>query len=211
VTEEQPRSLGWAQSRPGTVCDRAGDGIVKEGSTMIRTKPWPVFLAGVCLVACAGGKVDERSGTAGTAGGDRKALYSIADPCGGLTDSEAAALLGIPVGDVEKKALGEMMDNACSLRSSTERRKTVTFTLHRESSIAAAQAGLDRFAGNLGVTVPAERLAGLGEDAAWFGRKEPVVLDRLLVRKGNVWLDVSAAAGLDGSRRVAEAVLAKLE
>jgi len=37
------------------------------------------------------------------------------------------------------------------------------------------------------------------------------VLDRLLARKGNVWLDViSAPEKEDGAKRVAEAVLGKL-
>ena len=115
--------------------------------------------------------------------------------------------------DLEKKVLGEMRDNACNITSSTRPLGgTISFVLREESSVALAEAGFDQQKQGFATVVPPEAVEDLGDAAAWFGSRGPVVLNRLLARKGNVWLDViGAPGGVDGARKVATAVLEKLE
>jgi hypothetical protein len=182
---------------------------------MIPRKLGLVALAGVWLVSCGDGgtAADKQVSAEEEPSHAEQTLHTIADQCGGLEGDEAAALLGIPAGELEKKVLGEMMDNACRLSSSTQPLgETVKFVLREESSVVAAMAGFDQQAEGFATVVAAEPVEGLGDAAAWYGSRDPVVLDRLLARKGNVWLDViTAPGGLDGARKVAEAVFAKLE
>ncbi len=179
---------------------------------MIDAKRWLAVGAGLAL-ACCGGKTGSDAPQAPQASPEAKqALYHVADECGGLSDAEAAALLGIPAEDLDKTVLGPMFDNACRLKSSAQPLgPSISFSLAEEDSAADAEAAFDRQAGNFATTVPGEPVEGIGDQATWFGRREPVVLDRLLARKGNVWLDViSAPEKEDGAKRVAEAVLGKL-
>jgi hypothetical protein len=182
---------------------------------MISRKLGLAVLAGAWLVACgdSGTVGDEQAGAEKTPSRTKETLYSVVDQCGGLGDGEAAALLGIPVEELEKKVLGEMMDNACNITSSARPLGgTIGFVLREESSVAVAEAGFDGQKQDFAIVVTPEAVEDLGDAAAWFGSKGPVVLNRLLARKGNVWLDVIAApGGVDGARKVAEAVLEKLE
>ncbi len=177
---------------------------------------WTVaILAAAALVACGGGgaKGAAQSGSAEQSNHSSEKLYAIADQCGGLTDGEAGVLLGIPASDVQKKVLGEAMDDACSITSSAHPLdKRLSFALDREDSVAAAEGAFERRKGDFAISVTAEPVADLGDAAVWFGRKDPVILNRLLVRKGNVVLDVIATPNhLEGAKAVAQAVLGKLK
>jgi hypothetical protein len=179
---------------------------------MIETKRWLAIGVGLALAACGGQTDNQEPETAQASAQAKPALYHVADPCGGLSDAEAAALLGIPAEDLDKTVLGPMFDNACSLKSKAKPLgPSISFSLAEEGSVADAEAAFERQAGNFATTVQGEPVEGLGDQATWFGSRDPVVLDRLLARKGNVWLDViSAPEKEDGARRVAEAVLGKL-
>jgi hypothetical protein len=193
---------------------RAGDTTLGAREMMEPMKPGLTLLLGVLLAACGGG-ADPGGGGRQSDRPDRPAetLYSAVDHCGGLGTTEAASLLGVPADEVEMKVLGEMMDNACSIQSSAgPLGGVVTFTLREESSVAEAESAFDRQAGDFATTVTSEAVTELGDEALWFGSADPVVLDRLLARKGNVWLDViSAPNGREGSMAVARAVLQRLE
>jgi hypothetical protein len=183
---------------------------------MVDPTRWVVaILSAAWLVACGSGGPKGTGGPGSAAGTSRSSekVYTVADQCAGLSESEAGALLGIPASDVQKKVLGEAMDSACSVASSAHPLgDRLSFALDRSDSVSAAEAAFERRKGDFATTVTPEAVAGLGDAAVWFGRHEPVVLDRLLVRKGNVVLDViSAPNGLDGAKKVAQAVLGKLK
>lgn len=184
---------------------------------MIDKKMCWAALATVALVACGGapeGNPRDAQGTVASEPAPKEArgtLQSTADACGGLDEADAAALLEVPVEEVQKKIL-ESMDNLCSLRSTKSLQKTISFVVRTEDSAEEAEAELTQLGTSMGTAVPPEPVAGLGDDAVWLGERGPVVLKRLLVRRGNVWIDVVSAPGdLDGARKVAEAILQKMD
>jgi hypothetical protein len=168
-----------------------------------------VLALALALVACSGGPHDGAGNARPPKAGER--LRSVPDPCGELGDDEAAGLLGISVADLERSVMGPMFDNACSLKSRSQPLKSIIFVLRREDSVSAGRAAFHKEKAEFAVTVAEREVVGLGDEAAWFGGREPVVLKRLLARKGNVCLDVISAPGdLAGARSVAEAVFQKL-
>jgi hypothetical protein len=180
---------------------------------MTHGKTWVTLLSGLLILSCGGTPPVEQEAASAAEGPDttQKALLTVADPCGGLDDSEAAALLEIPAEELERKVLGEAMDNACALSSRESMRKQITFVLREEASVAVAEREFGELKGGFASVVTGDPVEGLGDEAIWFGEKGPVVFKRLLVRKSNVWLDVvGAPGGLEGSSKVAQVVLRKL-
>jgi hypothetical protein len=181
-----------------------------EGEPMGLKTSMAVLTLVLTLAGCGGGPPDRAGRYELPKGGE--GISSLLDPCAGLSDGEAAALLGTPAGDVERSELGPMVGGGCSLKSRSQMTKSIVFVLHREGSLAAGRAAFEQQKAGFEAVVPAREVAGLGDEAAWFGSREPVVLKRLLVRKGNVWLDVVAAPDdLAGSQKVAQVVLRKLQ
>ncbi|MEJ2345198.1 MAG: hypothetical protein P8076_05285 [Gammaproteobacteria bacterium] len=127
------------------------------------------------------------------------------DPCGGLKSAAAAAILNIPVGDVQGPQTSTVF--SCLYRSKSHPFMTLTFNVYAEASDAAAQRALDNDKQGLAVLSPITPLARLGDEA--YRAPDPRVR-RLLMRKGRVWIDIVTPGDQASQQRIARIVLEHL-
>lgn len=127
-------------------------------------------------------------------------------PCGGLTVAQAAAILHIPVADV--KGPQHFSTFSCVYRSRKDFYTSMTFNVYVEPSAAQAQRKLDAVKDGLAYLSPIDPVDHLG-DGAW--RAPDSRVRRLLMRKGNVWLDVVTPGDQASQVRIAEIVSANVK
>jgi hypothetical protein len=123
-------------------------------------------------------------------------------PCGGLTAADAAAILQIPAADVTGPQHLETF--TCIYRSQKDYYKSLTFNVYVEKSAAEASKKLDALKEGLADLSPAVAVKNLG-DEAWRFPDSRVL--RLLMREGNVRLDVVTPGDGTSQEKIAEIVL----
>ncbi len=133
------------------------------------------------------------------------ALQSKIDPCGGLTVTEAAAILKIPVKDLREPQSNRIF--SCSYGSRSRRLLTLNFSIYVEDSPARAQRALDALRQSLAVLSPIIVVDQLGDEA--YRAPDPRV-GQLLMRKGRVWVDVVTPSDGVSQQRIAQIVSAHL-
>ena len=129
-----------------------------------------------------------------------KASVSISLPCGGMTKDVAAEILGVPAEQVEYSFSDQL--NMCSYRVNLI--KSVNYAVYAEPNAVTAEAEMAKVVDGLTYLAACEPVAGIGDASFYCGGDRA---DRLLVRKGAVWIDVQTPSGLEAKKRVAEQVL----
>jgi len=156
------------------------------------------FLAGACLLlgACSPSTPPATSGAQPGAG---------IGPCGGLGPAQAAAILHIAPGDVAGPQ--HLSTFSCIYRSRKDFYTSLTFNVYVEPSAGQAARKLAALKDGLANLSPIQAVDHLG-DEAW--RAPDPRVKRLLMRKGNVWLDVVTPGDEVSQVQVARIVLAHL-
>lgn len=159
---------------------------------------WTRFLAAACVLFALG---DVAAGAGPSAPGH----------CGGVTAADAAAILHIPQTDVRGPRITKDVELEaaynCWYRDSKNFFKSVNFDLSIEKSAEAAERNMDvereNFSGG-GAAVAAMKLG----DGAWrYTWRGYGPAPRLLMRKGNVWLDVHQPEDQASQIKIAQIVL----
>ena len=181
---------------------------LREASIMWRTR----ILCGILflvLTACGGDDTheDQTKGTSPGAGhgGTQsvkadKTSVGISLPCGGMTKDVAAEILGVPAEQVEYSFSDQL--NMCSYRVNLI--KSVNYAVYAEPNAVTAEAEMAKVVDGLTYLAACEPVAGIGDAAFYCGGDRA---DRLLARKGAVWIDVQTPSGQQAKKRVAEQVL----
>lgn len=133
------------------------------------------------------------------------AAHPRVDPCGGLKPGAAAAILNVPVGDVQGPQTSTVF--SCIYRSKSHPFVTLTFNVYAQASDAAARRALDNDKQGLAVLSPITPLVRLGDEA--YRAPDPRVR-RLLMRKGRFWIDVVTPGDQGSQQRIARIVLEHL-
>ncbi len=126
-------------------------------------------------------------------------------PCGGLTAADAAAILQVPVADVAGPQ--HLSTFSCVYRSRQDFYKSLTFNVYVEQSAAEAGKKLDAVKGDLAVLSPVGAVKNLG-DEAW--RAPDPRVQRLLMRKGAIWIDVVTPGDEVSQKKIVQIVLMHL-
>lgn len=163
---------------------------------------WAGFVAGMCCL-CGLGAITARAGE------------SAPGPCGGLTANDAAAILHVPPTDIKGPRVTEDVElkaaHNCQYRDANDFFKSVSFTLSVEKSAAAAEGGMNVERQNFAGTGSVVALKNLGDEAWRYTWRSPGPPPRLLMRKGNVWLDVMQPEDEASQIKIAQIVLAHLQ
>lgn len=157
-----------------------------------------VLLAGPA--ACSSSSTSTSAASASSSSAGMKA-----GPCGGLGAAQAASILHIAPADVAGPQ--HLSTFSCVYRSSQDFYTSLTFNVYVEPSAAQARRKLAALKDGLANLSPIVAVDHLG-DEAW--RAPDSRVRRLLMRKGNVWLDVVTPGDEASQLRVARIVLANL-
>ena len=161
------------------------------------TKPLVDILAVACLLlgACSQ-SASPSTGSSPEAG---------VGPCGGLGVAQAASILHIPPTDVSGPQ--HLSSFTCIYRSRKDFYTSLTYNVYVEPSAGQAARKLEALKEGLADLSPIQAVDHLG-DEAW--RAPDPRVRRLLMRKGNVWLDVVTPGDQASQVAVAKIVLAHL-
>lgn len=161
------------------------------------TKPLVDILAVACLLlgACSQ-SASPSTGSSPEAG---------VGPCGGLGVAQAASILHIPPNDVSGPQ--HLSSFTCIYRSRKDFYTSLTYNVYVEPSAGQAARKLEALKEGLADLSPIQAVDHLG-DEAW--RAPDPRVRRLLMRKGNVWLDVVTPGDQSSQVAVAKIVLAHL-
>lgn len=163
------------------------------------------FLIIVFFAACGSqDEADDQSnkdlGTGGAVEVNADSSPGISLPCGGMTEAAAADILGVAAQDI-RYSYSDML-RMCSFQAGIG--KSVSYAVYVESDAETAAAEMAVVADGLQFLVACEPAADVGDEGIYCSGDRA---DRLLVRKGAVWVDIHAPAGLDAKKRVALSVL----
>ncbi len=174
-------------------------------------RTFTIILAAVltaALTACqpaGGGKTSASQPAAAPAGG------FTSGPCGGLTAADAAAILHIPPADVQAPRITKNPEvegaHNCSYRDAKNLFKSVGFQLAVEKSDAAAMHDMNVEKQNFSTLATVVPLKNLGDEAQRYVWRGDGPAPRLLMRKGNVWLDVMQPEDEPSQTKIAGIVL----
>lgn len=160
------------------------------------------------LTACqpaGGGKTAASKPAAASAGA------FTSGPCGGLTAADAAAILHISPADLQKPQITKNPEvegaHNCSYRDSKNMFKSVGFQLAVEKSDAAATHDMNIEQQNFSTFATVSELKNLGDEAQRYVWRGAGPAPRLLMRKGNVWLDVMQPEDEASQTKIAGIVL----
>lgn len=151
------------------------------------------FLAGVCILS-------------GLYAVPARAGESAPGPCGGLTAAEAAAIMHVPRTYVQGPLTTR--DISCSYRDTANIFKGVSFNLTVQESAAAASQAMDHERDNLTVDDSVVAVKNLGDEA--WRLSGQYLIPRMLVRAGNVWLEILKPEDEATQLRIARLVLKHL-
>ena len=156
------------------------------------------FVAGVCCLFSPGAV---SAGAGGSAPGH----------CGGLTVADGAAILHITPANVSGPQIVKDPDLGtayrCWYHDSKDFFKSVNFELAVEKSAAAAERDMNVEKQNFAATASVVAVKGLGDEAWRYTWQGYGPAPRLLMRKGNVWLDVAQPEDEASQIKIAEIVL----
>jgi len=127
------------------------------------------------------------------------------DPCGGLSAADAASILKIAPADV--KGPLHFKEFSCVYRAKDDFYKSISFNVYPQASAAEAAQKLEADKEGLAFLSPIKALDKLGDEAY---RAPDSRVRRLLVRKGQVWIDVTTPGDETSQRRIAQIVLKHL-
>ena len=166
-----------------------------------------VICAGLLLAACSNSQKSEAPVASA------ESVVRIG-PCGGLTASDAAAILHIPPTEMQGPRITKDPDleaaHICWYRDSKNIFKSVNFSLSIEKSAAAATRDMNGEKQNFATLAAVAAVKNLGDEAWCFTWRGYGPAPRLLMRKGNIWLDVRQPEDEASQTKIAEVVLKNL-
>lgn len=127
-------------------------------------------------------------------------------PCGGVTPTDAATILKVPLSDVIGPKSYKTF--SCVYRSKRHPYRQVTFNIYVADSPAQAAQALASLKEGLGFLSPIKAVPKLGDEA--YRAPDPRVR-RMLMRKGRVWVDVLAPGDAASQLRIVQIVLEHLQ
>lgn len=171
-----------------------------------------MILAAVLTAALAACQTAGGGKTAASKPATAPAEAFTAGSCGGLTASDAAAILHVPPTAVKGPRITKAPDldegaNNCSYRDSKNFFKSVSFYLSVQNSAAAATSSMNVEKQNFASLASVAAENNLGDEAWRYTWRGPGPAPRLLMRKGNVWLDVVQPEDEPSQLKIAQIVL----